>query len=281
MHLPQLDLTGRPAPDRGDLARLVDAARDLGFVALGANDHLTFARPWTDGLVLLAAAAANPGDLQLMTSVALPVLRGVHQYAGAVRALDGLSPGRVVAGVGPGSSPADYALAGVDWAQRWPRFDAAVRELGPLLAQSGVPLWLGSWGSPAGLRRVAEHADGWLASALHSTPASFGAARGALADAFAARGRARDPDHALVTMWTWITDSEADAEGALDLLGGVLGRDPHELRGRLCVGPPARCAELLNAYAERGCRRVHFWPLGDEVTQLRRLAGEVLPRVSR
>jgi hypothetical protein len=86
--------------------------------------------------------------------------------------------------------------------------------------------------------------------------------------------------HALVTMWTWITDSEADADRTrTEVLAPVLNRDPADLRDRLCVGPASFCAELLSRYAEAGCRRVHFWPLGDEARQLDLLASEVLPRV--
>ena len=36
--------------------------------------------------------------------------------------------------------------------------------------QDGIPLWIGSWGSRAGLARVARAGDGWLASAYNTTP---------------------------------------------------------------------------------------------------------------
>jgi len=45
--------------------------------------------------------------------------------------------------------------------------DAGVHRAGP------VPLWIGSWGSAAGLRRVARLGDGWLASAYNTTPAGW------------------------------------------------------------------------------------------------------------
>jgi hypothetical protein len=41
---------------------------------------------------------------------------------------------------------------------------------------SGPPIWIGSWGSDAGLRRTARVADGWLASAYNTTPAAFAGA---------------------------------------------------------------------------------------------------------
>ena len=38
---------------------------------------------------------------------------------------------------------------------------------------NGPPIWIGSWGSTAGMRRVARLADGWLASGYDTTPESF------------------------------------------------------------------------------------------------------------
>ncbi|MBA4609657.1 LLM class flavin-dependent oxidoreductase [Aeromicrobium sp. Marseille-Q0843] len=282
VHLPQIDFTATPL-DGSHLAEVVDAARDLGFAALSANDHLTFPSPWADGLVLLAAAAERSGDLELVTSAALPVLRGARSYGAAMLTLERLAPGRVVAGVGPGSSRTDYALADVPWEERWSRFDAALGVLRAQFARHGsraqVPLWVASWGSPAGIDRVARYGDGWLASAFHTTPAEFGRTREGLAQACHRLGRA-EPPHALVTMWTWVTEDTPVAERMLtSLLAPALDRDPEAPRGRVCVGPAETCAELLSEYAAQGCRRVHFWPVGDEARQLRRLAEDVLPHV--
>ena len=62
--------------------------------------------------------------------------------------------------------------------------------LAPRPAQDGgVPLWIGSWGSEAGLRRVARLADGWLASAYNTTPERFAAARALSTESWRARTR--------------------------------------------------------------------------------------------
>ena len=131
---------------------------------------------------------------------------------------------------------------------------------------------VGQLGLGGGLRRVARLGDGWLASAYNTDPQTFSTALTRLGGEF---------PHALVTMWTWITDREADAERMrTEVLAPFLHRDPAELRDRLCVGSASMCAELLSRYAEAGCRRVHFWPLGEESRQLDLLASEVLPRVA-
>jgi alkanesulfonate monooxygenase SsuD/methylene tetrahydromethanopterin reductase-like flavin-dependent oxidoreductase (luciferase family) len=184
--------------------------------------------------------------------------------------------------VGPGSSERDYAEAGLAFDERWPRFEEATVRLRELLGPDselapasprpgGPPVWLGSWGSPAGLRRVARLADGWFASAYNTTPEGFAEARAALPTGF---------PHALVTMWTWITEDEREADRVLrEVLAPLLKREPDDLAGQVCVGSAERCAELLSRYARAGCERVHLWPLGDEPRQIELAASAVLPAV--
>ena len=292
VHLPLMEF-GDEGQSLARLTDAVDAARECGFAAISANDHFLFQTPWLDGPTALAAMVERSGSMELATTVSLVSLRGPLQLAKTLAALDVLSEGRVVAGVGPGSSQRDYELAGVPFDDRWRRFDEATAELRALLQpdsllapaprrDAGIPLWLGSWGSDAGLRRCARLADGWFASAYNTTPEVFGVARESLAGEVRARGR--DPGgfpNALVTMWTWITEDEAEAERVLrDVLAPILRREPDELRGRLCIGPATGCAELLSRYAEAGCERVHLWPLGDEARQVELAATAVLPAVS-
>ncbi len=90
-----------------------------------------------------------------------------------------------------------------------------------------------------------------------------------------------DFPNALVSMWTWVTESRSEEERMLnEVLAPLLKRDAAELRGQVCVGSPEKCVELLSRYAKAGCRRVHFWPLGDEVRQIESLAADVNPQVT-
>ncbi len=304
VHLPLIDFSGEGFSFRR-LAETVDAARECGFAAISANDHFLFSAPWLDGLTALAAVAGRSGGMKLVTTLALASLRGPVPLAKALCALDILSDGRVIAGLGPGSSKADYEAVGVPFGQRWQRFDEAARLLKALLGPGaaavsgtyypapaarlspsprqghGIPLWIGSWGSPAGLRRVACLGDGWLASAYNTTPEAFATAMNLLSAELEGQGRpAGDFPHALVTMWAWITDKRSDAERVLsEVVGPLINKDPAELRDRICVGSAQECAELLSRYARAGCQRVHFWPVGDERRQIELIAGEVMPRV--
>jgi alkanesulfonate monooxygenase SsuD/methylene tetrahydromethanopterin reductase-like flavin-dependent oxidoreductase (luciferase family) len=287
------------------LTRAVDSARDCGFAAVSANDHFIFQTPWLDGLTALAAVIERSGDMELATTVALVGLRGPVPLAKALAALDLLSDGRVIAGVGPGSSKRDYDAVGVPYDERWKRFDEAAAILRSLLRgeappesrhtyavpsshlapapcrPGGIPLWIGSWGSKAGLRRVARLGDGWLASAYNTTPEGFNGAKQALSEQLDAQGKDSDGfPNALATMWTWITEDTRDAERVLrEVLAPMLKRDPAALRGRLCIGPAEECAELLSRYAEAGCERVYLWPLGDETRQIELATTAVLPAI--
>ena len=304
VHLPLLRFSDEPLSLRR-LQDTVDAARECGFAALSVNDHLVFAAPWLDGLAALASVVDRSGDLMLTTTVALPVIRGPVPLAKALAALDVLSEGRLVAGVGPGSSERDYDAVGIPFDERWARFDEAVRALRALLngaapprearhyrlpsslaleparhRSEGVPLWIGSWGSPAGLRRVARLADGWLASAYNTTPERFAQARDLLAGELSHRGReADDFPNGLSTMWTWVSEEASETEQVLADLARFLGRDAEELRPRICVGSAEHCAELLARFAAAGCQRVHLWPLGDERRQIERVAAAVAPQI--
>jgi alkanesulfonate monooxygenase SsuD/methylene tetrahydromethanopterin reductase-like flavin-dependent oxidoreductase (luciferase family) len=271
VHLPLMQL-GEEELSLPRLERAVDAARDGGFAAISANDHLVFQTPWLDGPTALAAMIERSGQMELATTVALPVVRGAVQLTKALVAIGLLSSGRLIAGVGPGSSARDYELVGIPFEERWKRFDEALAALREPLRREGIPLWIGSWGSPAGMARVARAGDGWLASAYNTTPERFAAGREKLPDGF---------PNALATMWTWVADDQREADRMLaEVLAPVLRRDPEDLREQVCVGSADHCADLLSRYADAGCGRVYLWPLGDERRQLERVASEVVPRLA-
>jgi alkanesulfonate monooxygenase SsuD/methylene tetrahydromethanopterin reductase-like flavin-dependent oxidoreductase (luciferase family) len=304
-HLPLLAFRRQ----RFSLARLIEyteTAERVGFTTLCANDHLTTALPWLDSLTALAAVGCGTRTMSLMTTVALPVVRGPAQLAKTLVALDALSSGRLIAGIGPGSSAQDYALAGVAFAERWPRFDEAAQLLRRLLRrdttpfsgqyyaapaeplepspaqETGVPLWIGSWGSDAGLRRVARLGDGWLASAYHVTPVSFADQWARLQDFLLLYGK--DPlnfPHALGTMFFYVTEDQRQAEELLaEVLSPALNRPTEVLRERLPIGPVAECAEKLIRLRQAGVTRVFLWPVEDEIRQLEIFAERVLPQLS-
>jgi probable F420-dependent oxidoreductase len=304
VHLPLLAFRGQAF----SLSRLVDyaqTAEQLGFTTLCANDHLIASRPWLDSMTTLASILTKTPRMTLMTTVALPVVRGPIPLAKSLAALDVLSGGRLIAGVGPGSSPQDYALVGIAFEERWKRFDEAIQLLRSLLQRDvppfrgqfyagdstrlepfpvqepGVPMWIGSWGTEAGLRRVARLGDGWLASAYHVTPALFVGALARLNQHLHQAGR--EPErfpHALGSMFSYVTeDRRRAAELLVEVVSPVLGRSVELLRERLPIGTPAECVEKLARLQAAGVQKVFLWPVEDETSQLARFHEQVLPQL--
>lgn len=294
VHLPLMQFAEEPLSLRR-LQETVDGARECGFAAVSVNDHLIFATPWLDGPTALASMVERSGEMTLATTVSLVALRGPVALAKTLAAIDVLSGGRLVAALGPGSSQRDYDAVGVPFEDRWPRFEESIAVLRALLnggdppanarffrippgvelhprSARDIPLWIGSWGSKAGLRRVMRAGDGWLASAYNTTPERFADARAQLRD---------DMPNAVATMWTWVTEDRAERDRVLrETLAPLLRRDPEELSTQVCVGSAEHCAELLSRYAHAGCGRVYLWPLGEERRQIELVASEVGPRIA-
>jgi alkanesulfonate monooxygenase SsuD/methylene tetrahydromethanopterin reductase-like flavin-dependent oxidoreductase (luciferase family) len=271
-----------------DVCAYAQRAAALEYRFLCANDHMFFGRPWLDGPTALAAALERSADMTIATTVALPVIRGPVQTAKTLAALDRLSGGRLIAGVGPGSSQRDYAAVGVRFEERWKRFDEAVRTMRSVLAEdfNGVgrpPIWIASWGSVAGLRRVAQLGDGWLASGYNTTPGAFREALAVLSAQLVAAGRSPEGfPNGITTMWLYVTDKRREADRMLrEVLAPVLNRPVEALRDlALPIGSAEQCAERLSAYADAGAERVFVWPLADELRQLEAFREDVVPLVS-
>jgi alkanesulfonate monooxygenase SsuD/methylene tetrahydromethanopterin reductase-like flavin-dependent oxidoreductase (luciferase family) len=146
----------------------------------------------------------------------------------------------------------------------------------------GIPLWIGSWGSRAGLRRVARLGDGWLASAYNTTPVTFNDGRAALSEQLATAGRTSAGfPNAIATMWLYVTESRREADRMLeDVLATLLNRPVDALRDlALPIGSAELCAERISAYARAGAQRVFVWPLADDVRQLEAFREVVVPLV--
>ena len=186
---------------------LARAAEEAGWDGVFTWDHAGFVggMPVGDALVTLAAVAASTSRISLGAYVSALPRRGPHMLAQAMAALDLLSHGRIVCGVGAGGQAQEFTALGQagDLATRLemldeglPLFDRLLRgeevtrhgkhyqfeglKLLPASAQEPRPrIWLGG-GTKAALRRAARW-DGWAASicgpdgAMLKSPEQFAA----------------------------------------------------------------------------------------------------------
>ncbi len=303
VHLPLIDF-GEGSMTLGRLQTYAETAAALGYATLSANDHIVWQRPWLDGPAALTSVLTHAGAMTLATSVCLVNVRHPVVVAKWLTTVARLSGGRVIAGLGPGSSAADHAAVGIPFEQRWARFDEALVTVRALLRGHAAPdgtfydvadvrldplpervpeVWFGSWGSDRRLRALAATADGWMASGYNTTPARFADARARLDTHLVACGR--DPQSfpdLIATMWLYVTDTQQEADRVVaDVLSPVLRRSADELASQLPIGPPEHCIDLLQAYADTGVNQILLWPIRDPIDQLHRFDTLVRPSIAR
>jgi probable F420-dependent oxidoreductase len=139
---------------------------------------------WLDPLVTLSVIAGATERIGLGTSVLVLPYRNPVNLAAEAAALDVLSGGRFILGVGAGWMREEFATLGLDPAERGARTDEYIQVLrtlwtrdpatfnghfvdfdGVVLAtkpqtDGGPPIWVGG-NNDAGLRRALRHGDGW------------------------------------------------------------------------------------------------------------------------
>jgi alkanesulfonate monooxygenase SsuD/methylene tetrahydromethanopterin reductase-like flavin-dependent oxidoreductase (luciferase family) len=309
---PRLEAAEQPSPWKY-LAHFAREAERLGYAYGVIGDRL---EAGLDPFIVLAAVAEAAGRMRLVTSVLILPPRGVLVAAKQYVSLDVLSGGRVIAGVGTGSLFRDYEVVGLDPRDMWPRFEEAVRALRAYLTpgappfrgrfydtagvdlepkpvqKPSLPIWIGSWGSDAGLRRVARLADGWLSSAGpgHQSPQQFAADVERL-NAFLVQV-GKDPatfPNAVSTMALFISEDQDElarfgGPGYVPRPAGIgvpqpperPHEDPH---AHDMVGTRAACIDKVRRWKAAGAQALFLVPRGpDPVGQMRLFMDEVASR---
>ncbi|WP_433791255.1 LLM class flavin-dependent oxidoreductase [Actinoplanes sp. CA-252034] len=167
-------------------------ADEYGFDHAWTYDHLGWrdliAGPWFDSVPTLTAAATVTSRIRLGTYVATPNFRHPVHFAREATALDDISAGRLVLGLGAGGIGFDSAVLGqpqLTPRARVDRFAEFLELLDTILRQPSTT-WSGDWFSavdarsipgpiqqprppfviaangPRALRLAARHGDGWV-----------------------------------------------------------------------------------------------------------------------
>src|SRR6202046_4327549 len=199
--LPATDGSTRSTTGAADeVAELCRRAEATGADSLWAVDHLYWPHPVAEALTTLAVAAVTTTKPLLGTCVLQLPLRPSSVVAKQATALQLLSGGRFVLGLGVGIHEAEYVRAGVDYHRRGQLMDEGVAELRHAWAAPGaggtdyvqepasapVPLWFGG-SSDAARKRAAAVGDGWVP--LFLAPDEYGPALAALRRDTAEGGR--------------------------------------------------------------------------------------------
>lgn len=309
LHLPIIRFLGEADHSREQIVSFAKKAEDLGYDYLGVNDHIVFrTTSWIDALTTLSAVAAVTSKIKLCTSILNIVVRNPVVCAKALTAIDILSSGRLIAGVGPGSYKGDYEVCGIDFEERWKRFNEALQILKLLWQQESEakevhydgryykfknitltprpyqkphpPILIGSWGSSEpGLKRVAKYGDGWMASAYNITPDKFREKWNTLLSYRKEMGKeTSDFDNSVVSMFGYIDNNRDKINNMINnVLSPTLGRPANELKGLLVFGSIDECIKKIKAFLEVGVNSVHFWPVNNYVEQIEIFSKEIIP----
>jgi probable F420-dependent oxidoreductase len=142
------DADGTPAPDATprfrDIREMAIAAEDLGYDSVWLPDHLLY-RPgdapsfgFWEAWTFLSAIAAVTHRVQLGTFVLCMGYRNPALVAKEADALDEVSDGRLILGLGAGWHPAEFAGLGMSFEHRGDRFEEALQIIRPLLRDGRV-----------------------------------------------------------------------------------------------------------------------------------------------
>jgi alkanesulfonate monooxygenase SsuD/methylene tetrahydromethanopterin reductase-like flavin-dependent oxidoreductase (luciferase family) len=180
--LPTTDVDGSPlsAGSLAEAARRVEAA---GFQSAWVFDSIGRGFLLPDPLQTLAIAATVTRTIELGTGVLQVPLRNPVELAHRVLTTHLVCGGRLRLGVGAGSTAADFAAIGVEFASRFRRLDESLRvmralwtgervgeaEIGTWPATAGgPPVFIGSWAGSRWIERAAREFDGWIGSGARS-----------------------------------------------------------------------------------------------------------------
>jgi alkanesulfonate monooxygenase SsuD/methylene tetrahydromethanopterin reductase-like flavin-dependent oxidoreductase (luciferase family) len=282
--------------------RICEDTDRLGFASLRRSDHLIslMAQPTRDCIecwTSLALAAEWTKRIEFGPMVSPMTFRFASVLAKQAAAVDALSGGRLLLGVGAGWNKNEHAVFHLPFYTESERFElleqgiATMREIlattYPKPARDPIPLLIGGKGTKRTLPLAAREAAEWNLGGLDA--AKFRELNGTL-DRLC-REAGRDPSEIKRSiMTTYVIGRNAgELRDRAAQLGQVLtslhGKSPEAvlqtMRSRAFVGAPEEIAEQMREQAHAGVQLImlqHF--LLDDSDALQLLAKEVLPAVA-
>lgn len=290
--------------------RMAQAVEDLGFVGLYRSDHYTNANPpdkeslelW----VSLTWLASNTERIELGPLVSPVSFRNPTMTARMASAVDDLSGGRFILGMGAGWQEREHNNFGwdlLDVPGRFQRFEEGLEVVTRLLNSDepvdyhgefysleeaimlprphrpgGPPILIGGNGQTRTLPLVAKYASEW--NALFVPPEKFSELNNHLEKLLQAEGR--ESNEVRRSMMTGCEFGRDQAEVEARVKARTKGKlSPQELAARgLAVGTGDEIVEQLSKLGKAGVQRVMLqWLDLDNLELLEAMAKEVLPRL--
>jgi F420-dependent oxidoreductase-like protein len=284
--------------------RLATAVDDLGFAGLYRSDHYTNPeKPDLDSLELwvsLTWLASHTKNIEFGPLVSPVSFRDPTMTARMASAVDDLSNGRLVLGLGAGWQEREHSNYGWDLLDVKPRFDRFAEGL-EVITQllnsdepvefsgeyyqlqdaillprpqrpGGPPILIGGNGPKLTLPLVATYASEW--NAVYISPEEFKKKSALLDEMLVANGRSpSDVRRSLMT--------RVEIGDEAHLAEKFSNQSVDDLRQRgLVLGTPAQIVETLKTWEKAGLQRIMLqWLDLDDIDGLETLAKEVLPLI--
>ena len=256
---------------------------DAGYDSIWVGDSL-LASPRPEVLVTLAALAGKTHRIGIGSAILISALRHPIHLAHQLATIDLISAGRLTVGVGFSSATdvwkLEHDLVGVDVRTRRTRSIEGVEVMRMLWAEGptthhgrffdfndvnlepkpvqpgGPPIWVHGMRGEKTLRRVAEHADGWI----NNLPTAIEFRKNWNSIQRYAGVANRDPKNLTACHYSTVRveadGSYARKQGRKFMQAYYGGMDPDEIE-RLeccCYGTPEACAETLSEFVEAGAK---------------------------
>jgi probable F420-dependent oxidoreductase len=254
-----------------------------------------------EGVSMLSYMAALTRRIHLGNAVFLINLRNPIQLAKSLAALDQLSQGRLIVGVGLGGFTRLYQAYGLSPDRRVARFNEALAVIKKLWTEDDFtfngefwqiknasllpkpvqkphpPIWFGGH-SPSALRRAVKYGCGFVGAGSASA-ADFKTEVKTVGRALAEAKK--DPRDFMIGKRVYLAidkDSERAASRLREWFGVYYGQA--DMADRVAVwGNEEECAEGLSEIVDAGARLLILNPVFDMDDHLEILASEVIPRI--
>ena len=284
--------------------RIARAAEDLGFAGLYRSDHYTNAAPPDEASlelwVSLTWLASHTSRIEFGPMVSPMSFRHPSATARMAAAVDDLSGGRLILGLGAGWQAREHDNFGLDLLDlkpRFQRFEEGLEVITRLLRDSapvtfagdfyrlrgaqllprtqragGPPILIGGNGAKRTLGLTARYADEW--NAVFVTAARFAELNARLDLLLAQRGRATTSVRRSLMTACWYAATDAQLDSLLAHRNLTLAQA--QARG-LIVGTASHMREQLDALAAVGVQRVLLqWLNVDDIDGLTSMARALL-----
>jgi alkanesulfonate monooxygenase SsuD/methylene tetrahydromethanopterin reductase-like flavin-dependent oxidoreductase (luciferase family) len=261
-------------PRIAEWARRAEAS---GFSTLGVIDRIAYDNH--EPLIALAAAAGATERIGLTTSILIaPARLDTVLLAKQAASVDYLSGGRLTLGLAVGGRPDDFEATGAPFHERGARFDAQLRQLkeiwsgeqiGPRPAREGGPtLIIGGTADPP-IRRVVEHAVGWISGG--GGPEVFTTTAARVREAWRAAGRDGAPRLMALSYYALGPDAREQADRYLHHYYAFLGEYAERVAASAAVSEE-QVREQNEAFKAAGCDELIWFPCSPDPEQVELLA---------